>query len=355
MTLIFYGIDNEFAVASGANVGTEPNQSTFDNPPQGSKDLIVTVRDGDDDPRLFEIGDTYDVNWGGQLGGGTMLNAVVVRSDLAPDGDGTSGIIVFEGVDDQGNIAQVIWTPGFDLEGWYAANYNPSAEPQFHTQDIDPAYTHTFVCFAAGTLIDTETGPVAVEALSAGDRVMTLDDGAQPVIWAGRRDCVGFRADTPVTFAAGVLGNAQPLVVSQNHRILIRAPRSQLYFGSNEVLAPAKAFFGMDGVQLTPKPFVTYVHMLLAKHHIVRANGAYCETLFLGDGASAVLQYDHRLAKTIERAGLHLSPPDTARPALRVREAARFLRMHAYECRFAPAQPPATVPPRTAGLCFCAT
>lgn len=333
MALIYYGIDNEFAVATGSNVGTSPNRSRFDNPPQGSKDLVITVQDGDDDPRLFEIGDTYDVSWGGQGGGGTILNAVVVRSDAAPGG---GGVIVLEGTDENGDPAQVIWTPGFDLEGWYADNFNPSNEPEFFTSDQDPAYTHTFVCFAARTLIETVAGVKPVETLVPGDLVMTLDAGPQPLLWVGRRDCVGFRADTPVRFEKGAIGNARPLVVSQQHRIMIRSPRLELYFTSHEVLAPAKAFLGLDGVRLKPQPIVTYVHVLLGAHHVVRADGVYCETLFLGDAATKRLQSDPGFARTVVKAGLHHRDNHTARPALRMKEAVRFLKMHGGDCAFGP-------------------
>jgi len=75
MPLTFYGIDNEFAAATGTNVGTTPNSSTFDNPPYGSSDLVITAHEGDNDPRLFEVGDSYDVTWGGAGGGGSIINA----------------------------------------------------------------------------------------------------------------------------------------------------------------------------------------------------------------------------------------------------------------------------------------
>lgn len=53
------------------------------------------------------------------------------------------------------------------------------------TQDnftIDPPP----VCFAAGSIIETASGPALVEKLTAGDLVMTLDNGLQPVLWMGR-------------------------------------------------------------------------------------------------------------------------------------------------------------------------
>ncbi len=331
MALIFYGIDNEFAVATGDNVGTTANSSTFDNPPNGSKDLVITVQDGDDDPRLFEIGDTYDVSWGGQGGGGTILNAVVVRSDEAPGG---GGIIVLEGVDENGDPAQVIWTPGFDLEGWYSDNYNPSNEPQFWTEDGNASYTHTYVCFAAGTLIDTVRGPVAVETLGLNDRVLTLDNGPEPVIWVGQRDCMGFRADAPVTFPTEAIGNTAPLTVSLQHRMLIRSARLALDHGHNEMLAPAKAFIGFEGVHRAPQPTLTYVHVLLREHHVIRANGALCESLFVGDATAALLDAVPSFAKAMRSMQMLDTIPDTARPVLRTRDAVQFLKMHGADIGF---------------------
>jgi hypothetical protein len=186
MSFTIAGTDNQFAVSTGSNVDTTANSSTFDNPPSGSKDLLITTNEDDPNPRLFEIGDTYDVSWGGQGGGGTIQDAVVVRSDAAP-GDG--GVVVFEGVDENGDPAQVIWTPDFDLEGWYSDNFNPSNEPQFYTEDTQPTYTHSFVCFASETRIQTPEGPRPVGKLNAGDLVTTEDAGDIKILWAGRRLC----------------------------------------------------------------------------------------------------------------------------------------------------------------------
>ncbi|WP_334195331.1 Hint domain-containing protein, partial [Pararhodobacter sp.] len=44
------------------------------------------------------------------------------------------------------------------------------------------------ICFTPGTLIDTLRGRVAVEALVAGDKVLTRDHGYQELTWTGRRD-----------------------------------------------------------------------------------------------------------------------------------------------------------------------
>ncbi|MEL6886313.1 MAG: Hint domain-containing protein [Pseudomonadota bacterium] len=326
MTLKFYAIDNEFATATGDNVEVVDGRSRFDNPPNESRDLVVSTKPGDDDPRLFEIGDTYDISWGGQGGGGTILDAVVVRSDPTPDGNG-GGVIVFDGVDEDGERAQIVWTPDHNLEGWYNDNYNPSAEPQFHTEDQDAGYSHTFVCFDSGMLIDTPAGQVRVDALVAGDMVQTLDAGPCPILWVGRRTCSGRGAHAPVRFDPGSVGNTSPLILSRQHRVLIRSPMLELHLGEAEALAPACAFVALPGVVSAPCPSVTYVHLLLAAHHVITANGTPCETLRLGPQTRHVLRNDRGFGQALHRHGLSDLLQSPARPILSRREAERLLAM----------------------------
>ncbi|MCA0871684.1 Hint domain-containing protein [Seohaeicola saemankumensis] len=286
-TLTFYADDTEFAGATGSNVNVAPGRSVFDNPPSAFLDLTITSNPGDEDPRLFEVGDTYDLNWGGFGGGGSIEDAVVVRSDMAP-GDG--GIIVFEGTNQSGELTQIIWTPDFNLEGWYWDHYNPSADPQFHTVDQNSSYDHMFMCFAAGTRISTAMGPVAVDDLWVGDRIDTLDAGAQPIRWIGRRHVPGHGANAPVQFAPGTIGNFAPLRLSQQHRVLIHSPMAELMFGHCDVLVPAKSLVNGVDICLSPCPRVEWVHLLLQDHHIVRAEGAPCETLLYGDMTQKIMR-----------------------------------------------------------------
>lgn len=281
MVLIFYAVDNEFAVSTDGNVGYYIDSSVFDYPPQGSKDLVITSNDGSGDPREFAIGDTYDVSWGGQGGGGTILNAVVIRSDAAPGENG--GIVVLSGTDENGNPAEIIWTPDFDLEGWYWDNFNPSAHPGFYTDDLQPSYTHTFVCFSSETRIATPDGLKQAAHLRAGDLVITRDAGALPVRWAGQRLEQGISAGAPVVFDTGSIGNTRPIRLSQQHRILVRSTRAQLLFGFDEVFVSAKACVNGRDIRIAPCPLISYVHLLLSEHQVLFAEGAECESLFLGD------------------------------------------------------------------------
>lgn len=155
--------------------------------------------------------------------------------------------------------------------------------------DYEGSWTSTrvqsFFCFVAGTLIDTATGPRAVETLRPGDLVQTLDDGPQQLLWTGRRRVPGMGAMAPVRFAAGALGNARNLWVSPQHRMLIGGWRAELLFGCDTVLVPAKALVNDTSVRQMPCAGVTYVHILFARHQIVMSEGIPSESFHPGDHA----------------------------------------------------------------------
>jgi len=139
------------------------------------------------------------------------------------------------------------------------------------------------ICFAPGTLIDTERGRVAVEDLRPGDRVLTRDHGFQPLVWCARRDLPGALPVelAPVRIAAGALGADLPerdLVVSPRHRMLVTGARAQLLFGAREVLVAAADLVGLPGIARDAQGTPAYVHVMCARHEILRAEGAWSES-----------------------------------------------------------------------------
>ncbi|MGB8814681.1 MAG: Hint domain-containing protein [Paracoccaceae bacterium] len=139
------------------------------------------------------------------------------------------------------------------------------------------------VCFGAGTMIDTPQGPRAVQDLRSGDLVSTLDDGPQPVRWAGGGRAVAYGSALPIRIKAGVLGNPRDLCVSAPHLVMLDGVDCELLFGEPEVLVAAKDLLGLAGVhQETETREVGYYHLLLDRHQIVLADGVPAESLLLG-------------------------------------------------------------------------
>lgn len=160
------------------------------------------------------------------------------------------------------------------------------------------------ICFTPGTWIDTPDGPRMIEDLREGDRVSTKDNGAQEVQWIGSRRMTGARLFAmprlrPVRIAAGALGIERPdqeLLVSPEHRMLVKGDVARDLFNTDEVLVAAKDL--INGATITVDlrvPEVTYVHLLLPRHEVLRANGVETESFHPANTALSTLDRADRV------------------------------------------------------------
>jgi hypothetical protein len=143
------------------------------------------------------------------------------------------------------------------------------------------------ICFTPGTRLRTPAGSVPVEALREGDLVETRDGGAQEILWIGQRRLSGAQMHVmpelrPIRIRAAALSSDRPehdLVVSPRHRILLRGRAAEALFGAPEVLVAAEDLAN-DTTVLRDRSLreVTYIHLLLPRHHVVWANGVETES-----------------------------------------------------------------------------
>ncbi|PJE25648.1 Hemolysin-type calcium-binding repeat-containing protein [Pseudooceanicola antarcticus] len=169
------------------------------------------------------------------------------------------------------------------------------------------------ICFAPGSLIATMRGEVPVEQLQPGDRVITRDNGMQELRWIGKRtlgpqELAAAPHLQPVLLREGALGNGLPhrdLVVSPQHRMLIRSDRASLLYEESEVLVAAKDLAGMPGVERLSNREVTYLHLLFDQHEVILANGAWSESFQPGD-------YSMKTLDQAQRAEIHYLFPELA-------------------------------------------
>lgn len=181
-------------------------------------------------------------------------------------------------------------------------------------------------CFAAGTLIATAAGPRPVEALRAGDLVETLDHGLRPLYAMARRQ-LRFRAGPhphrPVLIAADAFGPglpARPLVLSPQHRLLVRLPDD-----GAEALAPVKALLRRRGLRrMQGCRAIDYVHLIFDRHELVSAEGLASESFLAGP--LGLLGLDPGLRQELTAATPHPAAMPPARPLLKMREAERLAR-----------------------------
>ncbi|RVT84576.1 Hint domain-containing protein [Rhodobacteraceae bacterium CCMM004] len=179
------------------------------------------------------------------------------------------------------------------------------------------------VAFTRGTRITLATGlQIPVEDLRPGDRVLTRDNGVQPLRWVGQRTVRAQGAFAPIRIAAGALMNDGDLVVAPNHRLFVYQRTDALGAGQAEVLVKARHLIDDDDVTVTQGGFVDYFHLLFDGHEIIYAEGIAAESLTVDTRTRPALPRDivadtrHVPGPAIEigRAGL---PADGALATLR--------------------------------------
>ncbi len=171
------------------------------------------------------------------------------------------------------------------------------------------------ICFTPDTRISTPDGPRMIQNLRQGDLILTRDNGAQPVLWSGHRRMSGARLYAmphlrPIRFRTGALGIDRPdqeLIVSPQHRMLIRGATAQALFNTPEVLVRAEDLLNDATITVDhTMREVTYVHVMLEAHNIVWANGIETESFHPSNTALDMID-------PAQREGLLALRPDIAR------------------------------------------
>lgn len=159
------------------------------------------------------------------------------------------------------------------------------------------------VCFARGTRIMTPFGDIPIEELERGDMVKTLDNGMKPIRWIGHRklsadDLAKAPAMRPILIKARSIGGGLPktdLVVSPQHRVMIRSRIAKRMFGKEEVLIAAKHLLAIPGVSVIEEcDGVEYWHFLFDQHEVVFAESMPAESLYTGKEALKTLSEKSR-------------------------------------------------------------
>lgn len=143
------------------------------------------------------------------------------------------------------------------------------------------------ICFTPGTFITTPFGQRPIETLREGDRILTRDNGPQEILWVGSRRMSGARLRAmpqlrPVRLRVGALGIDRPdreLLVSPDHRLLLKSRRAKSAFDEAEVLVAARDLVNDKSITVDHAAReVTYIHLLLARHEVIAANGVLAES-----------------------------------------------------------------------------
>lgn len=146
--------------------------------------------------------------------------------------------------------------------------------------------------FARGTLIPAQGGPIAIEDLLPGDRIVT-SLGVQPVLWIGSTFSLSSKGPVPTESAmltrilTGSFGPSRPsrdLVLGAGARMKMAARRLGLAGGPmGAVLVPVRDIVdGMGAIEVTPPSPVQLFHIATAQHATFLTEGIEVETYHPG-------------------------------------------------------------------------
>ena len=334
---------------------TSPSGTTED---LADSDLVIgpasgvagddSIDAGDGDDRVFAGAgnDTIDGGTGadtiyGGLGDDEMYLAegdeafggdgddLFVLGDLGEAGSSTITITGGEGDETAGDTLQltsdltqddITFTNTDDAAGGLSGTFTMADGTVVNFSEIE-----NIICFTPGARILTEHGERPIETLRPGDRVLTHDNGLQPIRWIGHSTVEGRGRFAPIAVNSKVMqGARRPLLVSPQHRLLFRGYRAELLFGQSEVLVAAKHLVDGVDVRIAERPKVTYFHLMLDRHEVIYAEGAATESFHAGDHAVSALSPRARfeMFQTFPHLRADLSVyGTTARPCLKAYEA----------------------------------
>ncbi|OUS38059.1 2,3,4,5-tetrahydropyridine-2,6-carboxylate N-succinyltransferase [Rhodobacterales bacterium 56_14_T64] len=275
-------------------------------------DVVNTIRIG--------IADVSDSSYDSNLliaGNSVQTDLVAIEDSTYLDPDGTKTIdVLANDVDASGSTLTITHVNGVAVSTGSIVTLNTGQTVQLNADgtltltgdgDADEfnfTYTATngdnsdtgFVnvssipCFVAGSLIRTPYGEVTVEDLQPGDLVETRDDGAQPIRWIGARLVQAEGDFAPIHIRAGTFGSHRDLLVSPQHRVLVRDSLAELLFGEAEVLVAAKDLLNDRSVTRRPGGEVTYVHLMFDRHQVIFSEGLETESFLPGPQTTNLLE-----------------------------------------------------------------
>ncbi|MBZ4023004.1 hypothetical protein CKO11_11090 [Rhodobacter sp. TJ_12] len=246
----------------------------------------------------LSITDYTDATFDDDGGGGQILNgAQTINGTTWPDGTNIEAEYIVHLEDILGNPYTLQFVSldndAYNIQGFVVQGpLPPFGEPLtvVSTQDLVTG-TYSYAssapsCFAAESRIATPLGAVPAGLLRRGQQVCLADGGSAEVALVLRSSIrpAGAPRRMPVSFAPDALGPGWParrLILSRQHRVALPEAKA---------LIAAHLLLDRPGVRLCPEiTQIDYVHIVLARHAVVLAEGLGCESFWPGPVALAGL------------------------------------------------------------------
>ena len=129
------------------------------------------------------------------------------------------------------------------------------------------------------TPVRTARGVIAAGHLQAGDRVMTRDNGAVPLVGVTRLQVPGRGSLSPIRLRAPYFGQRGDILVSPDQPVLIAGPEAEYLFGDEEVLVAARHLAdGQMAVAENHRAVAMGVLLDLGQPEVIEADGCLLAT-----------------------------------------------------------------------------
>lgn len=159
---------------------------------------------------------------------------------------------------------------------------------QYHMAPALPVFEAAFSAFARSSMIETGTGPMAVEDLVPGDRLTTRDGGEMTVRWIGSTIYVPGHASHRARNLHLTRIMADSFGLARPSSCLLTGPAARLLQGGTRaVLTPVGRFVdGETVIETAPPAPVELFHLCLDRHAVIRVSGMEFETYHPGNDAA---------------------------------------------------------------------
>ena len=153
----------------------------------------------------------------------------------------------------------------------------------------------------AGTMVATPMGWRPVEAVVAGDEVMTFDGGLQRVT-AVSRSVLSLNAEEtprhlwPLHVPAGLLGNRRDMRLMPEETIVLESDAAEEAWGDPFALIPAQALQELPGVErIKPQGMIEIVQLAFEEDQVIFVEGSalvFCPSTVMGEPVTLAQMFD---------------------------------------------------------------
>lgn len=152
-----------------------------------------------------------------------------------------------------------------------------------------PKFNEAFAAFAQGTLLQTETGPMAIEDLQPGQVLATTGEQAEVITWIGSAtfapsdECDRMTLTRVMADSFGVNRPDSFISLGSAARILKTPPEYRGIEENKQLMTPARTFVdGVNVIEVMPPTPIRLFHIGLQRHASILAGGLEVESYHPG-------------------------------------------------------------------------